>query len=478
MIKGTITPPKFSEHDKWYWKQYSCIEATKENYEYFVWIDGDVVVNYNIDTIQKYFPQIENYPISDTHIQDEFFGFSIEDGVSKSQLFNERLSTEMNITRANPPVMHVCMYIFNKRCDWWFEEIIKTYNSIDLSRYKTLLLWNDEGIDNLLRWKYGYKKHLPVSNFDTSSYDGDYGYSNATLRHFYKFWNEEGPQNFNRIYGWEFIPKDKSTILYFHGNKDLKVADKMIEFIKMKRDNSFYDSHYFYTDEYTVENLGEIWQIEGGTMEIAQKYGWKHAIYHEIYNLMDYYNNREKVIKDGDVVVDIGANMGVFNRWAYTQGASQVISFEPDKRYYKLLKLNADPRSILFNSAIADVVGTITLHESSHFGGSNVFWTPDDNQGYPVRCYSLDYFFSANIFDHIDFLKLDIEGAEQLAFKGISDDNLMKVKNIAMEYHHSHLQFNEEIRTNLITRLNKLGFNSHILFLGPDTSLQLIYFTR
>lgn len=477
LIKKRINPPKYSEHDKWYWKQYACIESLNEEYENFIWLDGDVVVNHNIDTISKYFPQIENYPLPDIHIQEEFYTVYEEDGETKTQLFNERLCDLWNV-KFSHPMMHICMYVYNKKCGWWFEEIIKEYNSIDLSRYKTFFHWNDEGIDNALRWKYGFKKHLPVSNFDTSSYDGEFGYTNSSLQHFYRFWNEEGPQNFNRIYGWQFIPKDKSNIIYFHGNKDTETSEKMINFIKFKRDNSFYQSHSFYTEPNEVTNLGEIWGVEGGTMDIANKYGWKYAVYHEIYNLMDYYNNRIKIINDGDVVVDVGANMGVFNRWAYTQGASKVISFEPDKRYYKLLKLNADPRSILFNAAISNEIGTIELHESSHFGGSNIFWTPDNYQGYPVRTYTLDYLFKTKLIDHIDFLKVDIEGAEILAFKGISDENLMKVRNISMEYHHSHLNYNEELRANLITRLNNLGFNSHIIFLGDNNSLQMIYFTR
>ena len=74
IIKRTITVPKISEHDKWYWKQWSCIEALKEDFENFVWVDGDVVVNHNIDNIRQYFNQIENYPIADIHVQEEFFG--------------------------------------------------------------------------------------------------------------------------------------------------------------------------------------------------------------------------------------------------------------------------------------------------------------------------------------------------------------------------------------------------------------------
>lgn len=478
VIKRRIDPPKISEHDKWYWKQHACLESLNEEFDYYIWIDGDVVVNYNIDNVRNYFINVNGYPLSDIHVQQEFFG--LYDNGRKSQLFNEQLVNEWNIQKQQP-YMHVCFFIYNQTCRNWFHELLEHYQSLiekNPTDYKRLFLWNDEGIDNAMRWKYGYTNHLPLSNFDTSSYDGDAGYIDQTLHQFYKFWNEDGPQNFNRIFGYQYIPSDKSKIIYFHGNKNEYISDKMIEFIKMKRDNSFYNSEHFYTDVYKLENFGDIKDVEGGTMEIAQRYGWGRAIYHEIYNLKDYYYNRIKRINEGDIVVDLGGNIGVFNRWAYSQGASKVISFEPDKRYFKLLSLNSDPRSILFNAAVSDSMGEFILHESPHLGGSSLIEFNDALTKYPVRTYTLDYLFDSGLVDKIDFLKVDIEGAEQHAMIGISDSNLMKVKNISMEYHHAQFNHDEELRDNLIIRLNNLGFNSFLLFCGADKNLQLIYFWR
>jgi FkbM family methyltransferase len=475
VIKRTIHPPHISEHDKWYWKQYACIESVNEDYDNFIWIDGDVVANHNIDNIKNHFSNIENYPIPDVHVQNEFFGFH---DVNKSQLFSEEIARKYNIIPQKQQIAHICFYIYNKKCKWWFEEILEVYKE-SLNDYKRYLLWNDEGADNLLRWKYNFNKYLPLSNFDTSAYDGNLGNMNSSIHDFLKFWNEEGPINFDRIYGYQYIPKDKSNIIYFHGNKHIEVANKMIEFIKMKKDNSFYNSEYFYTDIYNLENFGDIKNVEGSTLEIAHKYGWGRAIYHEIYNLQDYYNDRVRKIKEGDIVVDLGGNIGVFNRWAYSQGASKVISFEPDKRYFKLLKLNAHPNSILFNAAISDKTGTIQLYESPHLGGSNILQKNTNDVGnYKIKTYTLNNLFDIGLISKIDFLKVDIEGAEIMAFQGISDENLLKITNISMEYHHSHLHYNNEVRQNLITRLNKLGFNSYLIFLGNNNDLQLIHFWR
>ena len=134
-------------------------------------------------------------------------------------------------------------------------------------------------------------------------------------------------------------------------------------------------------------------------------------------------------------------------------------------------------------------MGEIVLYESEHLGGS--FTKKDVNASnqkeiyaqasevkYKTRTYTLDYLFETKLIDRIDFLKIDIEGAEIEALNGISDENLRKIKNISMEYHHAILDFDENLRKNFIERLRINGFNSFMMFLGEGNELQLIYFTR
>lgn len=478
IIKRRLDPKKYSKYDKWYWKQMVCIESLSENFSNFVWIDGDTIVNYNIDSIERYFSQIENYPISDIHRTGiEHFFHCEPDDVMESQFFNQNLTSLFGVTRSQP-YMHVCFFIYNNACDWWFKEIINTYKSIDLNNYMKYLPWNDEGIDNVLRWKFGFKKHLPLSNFDVSPYDVDNGVTTNQLKDFYAFWHHSGPFNFNRVFGFQYISKNKSDIIYFHGNKNPKLWSEMFDFIKMKKDNSFYKSEKFFTSKYELKNLGSIKEIEGSTLNVAEKFGWDYAIYHEIYNLRDYYWNREKKINEGDIVVDLGGNIGIFNRWAYQQGAEKVISFEPDRRYFELLKKNSDPKSILFNSAVNDKIGEVQLFESSHLGGSNILFEDSNSNKYNVKSYTLDHLFDSNLIQKIDFLKIDVEGSEHLVFQGISDENLKKVKFIAMEYHHCNFNYDEALRNTLMSRLINCGFTNNILWCGNNQALQLIYFYR
>jgi FkbM family methyltransferase len=480
VIGRTLSIPHHSEHDKWYWKQYACKEAAiQESFANLVWLDGDIVANYNIDNIVKYFSQITNYPIPDVHIQDDFIGFfTRKDGTRGQQLFNQSICDRDGVKRLFTKA-HICMYVYNKDCTWFFDEILKMYKETPLDQYDELLQWNDEGLDNYLRSKHNFTTFLPISNFDVSEWDGDLlGTTGKAMEHFISFWRDSGPKNFGKIFGWQFVPKDKSNILYFHGNKDLGFATVMTDYIQTQRDKNFHDTEYFFVGKNEIKNLGSIKDVPGGTMDIAHQYGWDYAIYHEIYNLKDYEHGEVKV-RPGDVVVDLGGNLGIFTRYAYHMGASKIVTFEPDRRYFEILKQNAPENAVLFNAAIADTLGTLTLTESSHLGGSNLWHHKDPLQTqYDVNLYTLDFILDNNLIDRIDFLKVDIEGSEIIALNGISDENLSKIRNIAVEYHHEHLEFNEDLRNSFVTRLTRLGFNSYMLMCGYNNALQLIYFWK
>jgi hypothetical protein len=140
------------------------------------------------------------------------------------------------------------------------------------------------------------------------------------------------------------------------------------------------------------------------------------------------------------------------------------------------LSLNADPRSILFNAAAAHEIGELDLYETNHIGGSTIMGTGGGT--YSVRTYTLDYLFETGLVTKIDYLKIDIEGAELAAFAGISDENLLKVRNIGMEYHNGHFGKNDTLRNDLLNRLAGLGFQTYTLYLGYDNELQMLYFKK
>lgn len=239
------------------------------------------------------------------------------------------------------------------------------------------------------------------------------------------------------------------------------------------------DTKYFHTLDGKIKNLGSIDGLAESTIGVANMLDWDYAIFHEIYNLRDYERPNQVEIQKGDVVVDLGGNIGVFTRYAYQRGASKILTFEPDKRYFEVLSKNSPENSILINGAIGDKNGKLEFTESNHLGGSG-FFHPDlpGLTKYDVDVYTLNSVLEKKIVDRIDFLKIDIEGSELIALNGISDDKLSNIRNVVIEYHNGYFGYDDSIRERLIQRFVSLGFSIFVLFCGNDNAIQLLYFWK
>lgn len=204
-------------------------------------------------------------------------------------------------------------------------------------------------------------------------------------------------------------------------------------------------------------------------------------IYHEIYNRQDYFKGDCK-INVGDVVVDCGGNIGIFSSFAIDMGASRVLSFEPYKENYELNKKN-NPNVEVFNLAVTDKSdqNIELLYTESGNGGHTIVETEfDRNSGHfqhrnlTVDTITLDDIIERNFIDHIDFLKIDTEGAELMILAGLSDHNLDKVKSISLEYHHAIFNYDDKIFENFQNRFLKKGFNVFTWILDQHTRMVYI----
>jgi predicted methyltransferase len=75
-----------------------------------------------------------------------------------------------------------------------------------------------------------------------------------------------------------------------------------------------------------------------------------------------------KYIRKGDVVLDIGANIGFYTKIlsALVGEQGKVYAFEPDATNFSHLKKNAGhlKNAVLINKAVSDKTGKITLYQS------------------------------------------------------------------------------------------------------------------
>lgn len=194
------------------------------------------------------------------------------------------------------------------------------------------------------------------------------------------------------------------------------------------------------------------------------------VIYYEIYDCVNggytddsIYQKGDVVIKPGDRVLDIGANIGIFARFAADRGASKIYSFEPVQENFQLLSLNRPEQCEAHRLAISntDNQSINIAYKADAPGGSSIF-KHDNGVLQNVMSMSLDTLINNGIIEGVDFMKMDIEGAEVHAFRGISDANLSKIRCIAMEMHLNVI--GDDGAKEIYDRLHGLGFTSFTIF--------------
>ena len=152
-----------------------------------------------------------------------------------------------------------------------------------------------------------------------------------------------------------------------------------------------------------------------------------------------------KYIKKDSIFFDIGANEGFFSLVASKKIITgKIYCFEPQKNLLKIIEKN-----LLKNNFKNFFLLDFGIGESEYFTNLNVF--QDTNTGASsilkkhflntkktkIKIKSLDHFVSEErLYDQIDLVKIDIEGYEIQAIKGM--ENLLKekkIKTLLIDYH-------------------------------------------
>jgi FkbM family methyltransferase len=191
-------------------------------------------------------------------------------------------------------------------------------------------------------------------------------------------------------------------------------------------------------DEIKIGQFSLSYNNEQMTKEII------HEIFHE--KIYDF-----KTDKKAPLIIDAGSNIGVatiFFKYLYPQ--AQILCFEPDPNSFALLKKNVTNNCLrdvtLVNAALAAQTGTVEFYgqinaDTPYSCGNSII----KSWGEQRSICDIDYLrkntiqvptvqLSTYINAEVDFLKLDIEGAERQVIDELGD-KLELVKILAMEVH-------------------------------------------
>jgi|TARA_B110000908_G_C10264925_1_gene462823 FkbM family methyltransferase len=143
-------------------------------------------------------------------------------------------------------------------------------------------------------------------------------------------------------------------------------------------------------------------------------------IYRENYELL--LKNCHTLIKKDDIVLDVGANQGIFTvAFSKLTGPNgKVLSIEPFDKMVKLIKSNILINSLANIKILTTVVSDKEGYESLDFGGgivsASIVRNFSKNSKIAIKATTIDTI--TKDFNKINFIKLDIEGAELKALNG------------------------------------------------------------
>ena len=122
-------------------------------------------------------------------------------------------------------------------------------------------------------------------------------------------------------------------------------------------------------------------------------------------------------VKPNDVVLDIGAHIGYHSLNFWKNGAT-VYAYEPDPRATRLFLRNTEHTDIiLFQRVVSDVRGQTILYRSRGGSAWNSIHPIRDAKPFRVQSVRID----DNIFGSVDWIKVDVEGAELKALQGMRE---------------------------------------------------------
>ncbi len=161
--------------------------------------------------------------------------------------------------------------------------------------------------------------------------------------------------------------------------------------------------------------LGRLW-IPGPGVYVINHLQWEQMI-------QQVYHHPLVHVHPGDVVIDCGAHIGGFTRVALRAGARTVIAIEPERANLLAFRRNFEHeiktgQVLLVEKGVWDTAGKLPLHLSS-VGDSHSMVVPQ-NQGKDetIEVITLDALVQSLKLPRVDFIKMDIEGAELKALKG------------------------------------------------------------
>lgn len=172
-----------------------------------------------------------------------------------------------------------------------------------------------------------------------------------------------------------------------------------------------------------------------------------------------------KVTRDS-IVVDIGANIGVFSLYAVHAGAKKIYAYEPNQQAYEILAQNIVKNELQgiivpYNLAVSDSDDNMVQIPSGSSPYNRVVAGNGIVNYDRVRTITLERILRDNTINFVNLLKIDCEGEEYRILFNTKKSVFSKIGDIRMEYHEGPVD-------DLISYLKVHGF--HLIYFDSDSA--------
>lgn len=152
------------------------------------------------------------------------------------------------------------------------------------------------------------------------------------------------------------------------------------------------------------------------------EYQMRNIYLYDIYE-RNTYKNLERILKEDDVFIDVGANVGFYALNISTLlPKGEIHSFEPNpyvlKYYLQNYKLN-NPGNIRINKfGLSDSSKIVKIFFDSDNTGAGSIFRKDGKEVFDIELKKFDEYYNDNNLKKINVIKVDIEGSELDFLKG------------------------------------------------------------
>ena len=157
------------------------------------------------------------------------------------------------------------------------------------------------------------------------------------------------------------------------------------------------------------------------------------------------------------LVMDLGANAGHFAHAMVERFGCSCVAVEPSPEMFA--RIVPHPRIRAVQAAVTPADGPVRFHVSSGPLNSSLAQVPEDYVNtIAVEGKRLDTLAREAGWDHIDLLKMDIEGIEIQVLRSCSPEFLQSIGQMAIEFHDFNGMLTKEEVAETLAYLETLGF--------------------